>query len=213
MRGPYDVTMTVTQDALDELWDFADPAASAVRFADAAARTSGPDRDELETQRARAYGLQGRFEEADAVLDGLSGATPAVRTRVALERGRVQNSAGSSEAAVPFFRAAVGEARAAGLTFLLVDALHMLAIADTAGADAWTTEAFAELAQVTDPRTLRWRISLHSNAGWWLFDAGRLDAALREFEAAREAAVQWGTPQQLQWAAEAIAECRAALQG
>lgn len=175
MGGPYDVTMAVTQDALDELWDFADPAASAARFADAAARASGPDREELETQRARAYGLQGRFEEADAVLDGVSGATPAVRTRLALERGRVQNSAGSPEAAVPFFLTAAGEARAAGLTFLLVDALHMLAIADSAAADAWTPEAFAVLAQVTDPRTLRWRISLHSNAGWRLVDAGHLD--------------------------------------
>jgi hypothetical protein len=58
------------QSELDALWNFDDPIASADRFAQAAAE---PDRSEvvraeLETQRARALGLQQRFDEADAKL-------------------------------------------------------------------------------------------------------------------------------------------------
>ena len=54
--------------------------------------------------------------------------------RVALERGRLRNSAGDPAAAVPLFRAAAEGAASAGLVFLQVDALHMLAIADPAHA-------------------------------------------------------------------------------
>jgi hypothetical protein len=63
----------------------------------------------------------------------------------------------------------------------------------------------------TDPRTRRWLVSLHSNAGWAHLDAGRPHDALAEFERAQDAALRWGTSQQQQWAAEAVAEARAAL--
>ncbi len=87
----------------------------------------------------------------------------------------------------------------------------MLAIADADGSARWTAEALALLATTDDPRTLRWNVALHNNAGWTLFDAGLFAEALTEFEFAREAAIRWGTPQQVQWADEAIAEARAAL--
>lgn len=204
--------MTVAQTLLDELWDFSDAAGSEARLRAAAAdETDAAARAELETQVARALGLQERFDEADAVLDAVAIEDAAVAARAALERGRVRNSAGDPEAAVPYFLAAVDAASGAGLSFLQVDALHMLAIAEPDQAEQWTSAAFGALQGVAEPRTLRWNVSLHNNAGWRLFDAGRPDDAITEFESARDAATRWGTPQQVQWADEALAEARAAL--
>jgi tetratricopeptide (TPR) repeat protein len=203
--------MTLAQARLDELWDFADAAGSETRLRAAAeAETDASTRAELLTQVARALGLQSRFDDADAVLDSVTIEDAAVAARAALERGRVRNSAGDPDGAVPYFLAAVDAASADGLTFLQVDALHMLAIAEPDQAAQWTDAAFAALYEVDDPRTLRWRVSLHNNAGWRLFDEGRVDEAVTSFEAARDAATRWGTPQQVQWADEALAEVRAA---
>lgn len=208
----YHSGMTLAQTRLDDLWDFSDPAGSEVRLRAAAENeTDAATRAELETQVARALGLQERFDEADAVLDAVSIEDSAVAARAALERGRVRNSAGDAEAAVPYFLAAVDAASGDGLTFLQVDALHMLAIAEPDQAEEWTSAAFGALDGVSDPRTLRWNVSLHNNTGWHLFDAGRVAEAIAEFEAARDAATRWGTPQQVQWADEALAEAREAL--
>nr|WP_292874992.1 hypothetical protein [Microbacterium sp.] len=208
----YHSGVTIAQDRLDELWDFEDAAASEARLRAAADAASGADADELQTQVARALGLQGRFAAADAVLDALDpAASPAVQTRVVLERGRLRNSAGDADAAVPLFERAAEAAASAGLLFLEVDALHMLAIADRARADAWTDRALAALGTTDDARTLRWRVGLYNNRGWARFDEGRWDDALVAFRASRDAAVRWGTSQQVEWADEAIAETRAAI--
>ncbi|GAA2975096.1 tetratricopeptide (TPR) repeat protein [Microbacterium terrae] len=205
--------MTLAQRTLDDLWDYSDPAASEVRLQAAAdAATDADQRSELLTQVARARGLQGRFDDADAVLDAVEVTTPAVAARAALERGRVRNSAGAPQTAASYFLAAVDAASVDGLVFLQVDALHMLAIAEPDQAETWTQQALDALDGVDDPRTLRWRVSLHSNAGWGHLDAGRPQEAISAFEAARDAAVRWGTPQQVQWADEALAEARAAAE-
>ena len=65
---------------------------------------------------------------------------------------------------MPLFLAAADLAEGVD-AFLQVDALHMLAIADADHAAEWTARALAVLDGVTDPRTLRWRVSLHNNAG------------------------------------------------
>lgn len=208
----YHAPMTLSQSVLDELWDFGDPPGSEARLRAAVeAQTDAATRAELETQVARALGLQERYAEADALLDTLPALSAAVAVRVELERGRLRNSAGDPAAARPMFESAAGAAAASDLTFLHVDALHMLAIADPARASEWTARALAALEGTTDPRTRRWLVSLHNNAGWAHFDAGRPGDALAEFERARDAAMLWGTPQQIEWAAEAIAEARAAL--
>ena len=203
--------MALSQSLLDELWDFSDPVASEARLRDAAANESdAAARAELLTQVARALGLQERYADGDAVLDGIDTGDSAVDVRVALERGRLRNSAGDPAAAVPLFERAAQAAASARLVFLQVDALHMLAIADTARAGEWTTAALAVLDGVDDPRTLRWRVGLHNNAGWALFDAGRFGDAVAAFEASRDAALRFGTAQQVEWADEAIADARAA---
>jgi len=209
--------MALRQQELDALWDFSHPAGSEARLRAAAdAETDAATRAELETQVARALGLQERFAEGDAVLDAipadLAARSSSVRARVLLERGRLRDSAGDADAAAALFREAADAASASrDLVFLHVDALHMLAIADTSHTAEWTAQALDALEDGDDPRTLRWRVSLHNNAGWDHFDAGRLDEALAEFERAKDAAVRWGTPQQVQWADEAIAEATAAI--
>jgi hypothetical protein len=199
------------QADLDALWDFADAAGSEARLRAAAAAASSTERAELETQVARAVGLQERFAEAEMILEAIGDQAPAVRVRVALERGRVRNSSDDPAAATPLLREAASLAGSAGLTFLRVDALHMLAIADADHAEAWTREALAVLDGVDDPRTQRWAVALHSNAGWAHFDAGRFVDALSEFLKAKDAAVRWGTPQQVRFADDALEECRTAI--
>ncbi|WP_169581772.1 MULTISPECIES: hypothetical protein [Microbacterium] len=204
--------MDLSQAVLDELWDFGDPAGSEARLRAAVeAESDASARAELETQVARALGLQERFAEADDVLSTVPVTAPAVMVRVALERGRLRNSAGEPDAARSLFELAAEAAASADLTFLRVDALHMLAIVDPEHSPEWTDRALEVLDPTTDPRTRRWLVSLHNNAGWSHFDAGRTTDALAEFEKALDAAARWGTPQQVQWAEEAIAEIRAAL--
>ena len=204
--------MAIAQSLLDDLWDFSDPAGSEQRLRAAAEEeTDAATRGELNTQVARSLGLHERYDEADAVLDGIRSPSQAGAVRIALERGRLRNSAGDPAAALPLFRAAAEGAAGEDLVFLRVDALHMLAIADGAHAGEWTARALAVLDGTTDARTQRWRVSLHNNAGWPHVDAERYDEAIAEFEASREAATRWGTPQQVAWADEAIAEARSLL--
>ena len=216
--------MPVTQAELDDLWDFDDAAASEVRLRAAADVEEDPvRRAELATQVARALGLQGRFDEGHTVLDGVQagqadGAASSARrgsarvaTRVALERGRLRSSQGDPETARVLFEDAVRLAQAAEEPFLRVDALHMLAIADTDHAELWTRSALEYASTAHDPNTRRWMIALHNNLGRILHRSGRLTEALVEFQLAEQWAERVGTPAQQQYAREAIAECEHAL--
>jgi hypothetical protein len=200
--------MALDQTTLDDLWDFADAAGSEARLRAAFDAATDPvERRELRTQVARALGLQERFTEAHGVLDALDLDEPVVAVRAALERGRLHNSAGAPVEATWHFRRAAALADENGLT---IDALHMLAIADPEHSDEHTDTALRELALVEDPRTRRWLVGLHNNRGWARLDAGDKAGALESFEAAKDAADAYGTEQQRIWAAEAIAEARAA---
>jgi hypothetical protein len=202
--------MTLHQTTLDELWDFADATGSEARLRAAFEAATDPvERRELRTQIARALGLQQRFTEAHGVLDALDLDEPVVAVRAALERGRLHNSAGAPVEATWHFRRAASLADEHGLTFLRIDALHMLAIADPERADEHTDTALRELAGVEDARTRRWLVGLHNNRGWARLEAGDKAGALEAFEAAKDAADAYGTEQQRVWAAEAIAEARA----
>ena len=199
----------LNQQTLDLLWNFDDPAVSEARFR-AALADPGYDVDEqaeIATQLGRAIGLQGRFEEADALLDAVDGDEPTVAVRVLLERGRVLNSGGHPEMAVPLFEQAAELADHLGEDFLAVDALHMLAIADSAHAQTWTRSALEYASTVDDARTKRWMVSLHNNLGWSLHEAGRCAEAMVEFQLAEQWAERVGTPQQQELARAAIAAC------
>ncbi len=203
----------ITQELLDELWDFGDPAGSERRFAAEAASPArtGAERAELLTQQARALGLQERFDAGRALLESLGqSADAAVRTRIKLETGRLLNSAGNTDEAVNEFEAAAALAGSGGLLFLEIDALHMLAIADKARSRERTAEAIERALAAPDDRTRRWLVSLYNNLGCSHAEAGDLDKALASFEQAQEWAERVGTGQQRVWAREAIDECLAA---
>lgn len=204
------------QRTLDALWDFADPVGSEARFRAAMAdgKYDDDERAELATQLGRAIGLQGRYEEADALLDGIDGGQdPTVGVRILLERGRILNSGGHAAMAVPLFEQAAELADHLSEEFLAVDSLHMLAIADEAHAESWTRSALEYASSVHDDRTRQWMVSLHNNLGWLLHAAARFPEAMVEFQLAEQWAERVGTESQQIRAREAIIECGKSLAG
>jgi tetratricopeptide (TPR) repeat protein len=198
---------------LDTTWNFDDPAGSEAIFRKHLATLDphGIAAAELATQIARALGLQGRFDEADAVLDGIASEHPVVEARVNLERGRIRNSGGDPAAAVPLFLSALDHARIAGNDYLAVDALHMLAIIDQPRAGHWMRQGIALTEASADPRTRRWQGALHNNLGWTLHDNEDFGAALVQFEHALAAYEATGTPEQVHIAQWTIARCLRSL--
>ncbi|WP_052663841.1 tetratricopeptide repeat protein [Psychromicrobium lacuslunae] len=192
------------QQVLDELWDFSDPLGSEQRFRRylTESQLSASERAEIETQLARSLGLQGRFDEARDLLGGVQSDQAVVQVRLALETGRVTNSAGIPADSVPSFEVAAALAAEHGLDFLRVDALHMLAIVQPADAARWTQQGLAVIAAARGgtedlARLARWRVSLLNNLGWSLHDAAKHTAALEAFNQALAAAEEVGSPQQL----------------
>jgi tetratricopeptide (TPR) repeat protein len=183
------------QATIDELWDFDDPRASEQRFASASdAEEDDLVRAALDTQRARALGLQHRFDDARAVLEAVPVTTVELSVRVGLERGRIENTSGRSAEARAHFERAFDEAHAAGLENLAVDALHMIAIvAPPEERDELTERAIQLASAASDPRARRWLASLYNNSGWDRFDRDDLAGALERLELAlaeRERMVQ-----------------------
>ncbi|NWL10483.1 hypothetical protein DM793_04090 [Paenarthrobacter nitroguajacolicus] len=201
------------QKTLDHLWNFRDPASSEAAFRAAMVEEmyDADERAELATQLGRAIGLQGRFEEADALLDEIDDDEPTVGVRILLERGRVLNSDGRAAMAVPLLEQAAELADHLGEEFLAVDALHMLSIADAANAEVWMRSALEYASTAHDERTKRWMIALHASLGAFLQGKNRLTEALVEFQLAEQWAARLGTERQRAVARQAITECGKAL--
>ena len=201
------------QKILDELWDFDLPDESEARLR-IELEQGGPydevERAELKTQLARALGLQEKFDEAaEVLLEVQSEQSPVVVARVLLESGRIINSAGRPDDAAPLFQRSAEICEEAELTFLAIDALHMLAIARPEDAEDWTARGVVLAEASADPRTQRWLITLHNNLGWNRFDSGEFDGAIAELTEAARWADAVGTPEQQQWSQEALAEVTA----
>src|SRR5258706_3115187 len=175
---------------LDRTWDFNRPAETEKRFRDELEiLPPGNARLELQTQIARAQGLQRRFDLAHATLDSvektLDGRPPRVAIRYLLERGRVYNSSRQPERATPLFRQALDKGRAADEDFLAIDAAHMLGIAAPADERLrWNLEAVAMTERTHDARSKRWLASLYNNIGWTYHERGEYATALEYFERA-----------------------------
>jgi tetratricopeptide (TPR) repeat protein len=191
-------TLAAFSAELDALWDYDRPALSAERFGAALARWQ-PDEPQalvVETQIARAQGLEGKFADAHATLDAvaarLDGMPSHVRVRYLLERGRVFNSAGARERAAPLFAEALALADCADDEYYAIDAAHMLGIAAPAAEQLqWNMKALALAQAAADPRARRWDASLYNNIGWTYLDRGDPATALAYWQkalAAREAA-------------------------
>lgn len=204
---------TIDQTILDQLWNFTDPQLSAERFRHACDDSEYSDeaRAELATQLARALGLSGQYDDGDAVLNAIDSDSPIVAARIALERGRLRVAEGVPEEAVPLFTKAARDAAAGGVTFLVLDALHMLALTDVGQEEQWAADGLELLATASQARTQRWGVALNNNLAWYLHDNGRAEEALPYFERALDFAKAVGTSEQRFIARWAIARCLRSL--
>ncbi len=183
------------------LWDFSKPDVSEQRFRAALESASGDDALILQTQIARTYGLRGQFDTAREVLKRIESdvqrAGPEARVRYDLELGRTYASAThppesqtsqTKEQARQSYERALIRARTAGLDGLAIDAIHMLAFVDVAPADQlkWAQQALAVAQSSSQPAAKRWEASIRNNLGYALYQLGRYDDALVEFNAALE---------------------------
>ncbi|MCS3459781.1 tetratricopeptide repeat protein [Aeromonas sp. BIGb0445] len=168
------------------LWDYQDPATSAMRFqtqlAEAVASGDLPLELELITQLARTHSLRHQFDEAHQLLDAmtprLTAHTERARLRWLLERGRCFNSAADKEAARPLFEQAWQLALALKEDYLAIDAAHMVAIAAPLEEQRrWHQLAMALAERSSDEKARGWLPSLYNNQGWTLFELGRLGEA------------------------------------
>lgn len=179
---------------LDALWDFGQPVQSERRFRQALERQASPQSEDalvLRTQLARSLGLQQRYSAAHNELDAVElhagEASPEVRVRLWLERGRVHRSAGDPARGLPLFEQAWALAEAEALWGLAGDALHMVALALPPGeAQLAAHERMVAFARgTTDPRARRWEGAALNNLADAHRRAGRLEQALAVFRESR----------------------------
>ena len=193
---------------IGSLWNFDDPAASEQRFC--AALTTETDeavRLELETQVARAQGLQGRIGDGHATLDALEElATGRAMVRLLLERGRLINTGGFPEGSVSCFLDAAQLAEELGEVALQIDALHMLGIvAPKSEREAWNLKALALAESSDEPSAQQWQPSLLNNLGWTYHDDGRYEEALELFRRALTWQCDHGTDESVRIARWSVA--------
>lgn len=205
----------------DALWDYANPARTEELF-----RTLLPQAEasgdisyrlQLQTQIARALGLQRKFAEAHALLDEVEQALQPdhhlPRVRYLLERGRVYNSSRDAIRAKPLFAHATELARSRGFDGFAVDALHMLAIVESEPAAQleWNFAAMKLAEASADESARKWLASLYNNIGWTYYEAGRFDEALDVFQKAVQHRIDAGKPRPLRVAHYAVGKTLRAL--
>ncbi|MBK9124638.1 MAG: tetratricopeptide repeat protein [Chloroflexi bacterium] len=206
---------------IDSQWDYNDPAGSEMRLRaliPQAEQSGDPALEaELLTQIARAMGLQMRFDEAHALLDDaqalLTPDMPRAAVRLALERGRLINTAGDPGAAFPHFEWAWGYARDTQQDFYAIDAAHMLAIV-TGGRAAldWNAQALDIAVNSSDARARNWAGSLYNNLGWAYHDLGDYNLALQVFLDALQFREVQGEQQAIRIAAWCVGRCLRSLE-
>jgi len=130
---------------LSELWDFSKPELSEQRFRSALSSVSSDEALILQTQIARTYGLRRDFAQAQQILAGLESqiesASLEVQVRFYLELGRTYSSTAhppesqtleiKAQARTTYMRA-FQLAQTVKLDNLVIDALHMMTVVDTA---------------------------------------------------------------------------------
>ncbi len=181
------------------LWDFKHPEVSEQRFRAALQDAAGDDVLILQTQIARTFGIRKEFAQAREVLrriePNVGTAGPEARVRFQLELGRTYASAThppesltqeSKERARVAYNDALQIAQTSKLDALAIDAIHMFAFIDTSPADQlkWGQEALAVVEASTQPAAKKWEASVRNNVGYALYQLGRYEEALQQFNKA-----------------------------
>ncbi|HEU4578268.1 MAG TPA: hypothetical protein VFS67_08440 [Polyangiaceae bacterium] len=151
--GPAEAAESLAE-RIRKTWNFDDPQQSEQRFRalaeQALARGDPAGALELQTQLARAQGLDQRFAEATATLAGvaakLEGQPAVVAVRLRLEQGRVLNSSDQPELARPLFlllRSFEGHTSSVDSVALSADGRRALSGSDDDTLKLWNVETGA----------------------------------------------------------------------
>ncbi len=139
------------------------------------------------TQLARIDNKQNRFSQAQEKLASAVKLAPkdaiAPSVHIALEQGRLYRNQGDINAAKKSFQYAFATARdAKNLDYLMIDALHMLAMDEKPQAALKLVEQAQELVKHGSAQARAWLGPLMNNLAWTFFDAGQYDDAISCFE-------------------------------
>jgi tetratricopeptide (TPR) repeat protein len=206
-----------TLPAIDELWDYGDPAGTEERLREA---VQGVEDEsfvaEAMTQVARTYSLRGEYESAHTTLDQVATVLPRVAPRVEvrylLERGRTWNSSGSRDRARELFLTAFDMAKREDDDYLTVDAAHMLGIVEEPMAALdWNLLGIRILEESSQERARSWVGALSNNIAWTYHDMGEHEKALAYFERGLEHRQSAGREPALRIARWAVARCKRSL--
>ena len=169
------------------LWNFEDPKASAEVFENLRKTASPEDADILQTQIARAHGLQGQFDEGLNLINEIKTTNPEVKAWVEIEHGRLLRSQGNPQAAQPHFERSSELSKEANLEELHIDALHMIALTLPPEEQIeFTKQAIEKAKQSKDQNARNWQASLLNNLGMAFTEIGDWTSALTAFEEALE---------------------------
>jgi tetratricopeptide (TPR) repeat protein len=179
---------------IDTLWDYNKPQETELKFREllSVAEKSG-NRSyyaELLTQLARTQSLQRKFDNAHEILNDVEQIIkgkemPVAEIRYLLERGRAFNSANEKEKSIALFKRAFDKALKHNEDFYVIDAAHMLGIAEKPQDQLhWNLLAMGLAEKSKDKRAKKWLGSLYNNIGWTYHDLGDFTKALGLFEKA-----------------------------
>ena len=178
----------------DLLWNFSQPAQTQTKFEELRPQfQKSKNQDlflQLQTQIARAQGLQKKFDEAEKTLGdvkkNLTEKTPVAEIRYYLEQGRVFNSSKRKDLASAPFLKAFELATTRHQDNFAVDAAHMMGIIESTPAKQmeWNLKALGLAEKSKEEKARNWLGSLYNNMGWTYHDAGQFQQALDIFQKA-----------------------------
>ena len=161
----------MTLPDFDTLWDYAHPDETERKFREIlpqARQANDPSYlAQLLTQIARTQGLQQRFDDAHRTLDEvesmLTDDLKLARVRFWLEQGRVLNSSGDRVRAMARFAQACMLAQIENFSRYAIDAMHMMAIAESDPAKQVELNLLGIAMVDKDPSQRGWLWSLYNN--------------------------------------------------
>ena len=195
---------------IGSFWEYSNPENSRKKFLALLKQASPVETQELLTQIARSYSLQGNFELAHQTLGeiGETYLSPRVEIRYWLERGRCFNSAKQNELAMENFSTAFELAQKAGEIGLAVDAAHMLAVASHGPSALEWNKLGLTLAQGSNDEKAKALVpAMLNNLAWEFLNAKAYEDSLEYFIKAQQHWEETGKAQNIHIAKWSVAHC------